>query len=629
MKKDERKNELNDDENTEKKTDENNKKPEKDKDKENKKKKLFNKKTGKLALALVIVLLLNITYRVIEANNPNKPTEISYNAFVKKMNKKQIETVYYYSKADTTVECIDKKGKHYEFTNPSTDEFKVTLLEHGIEIKTPSKIKKETIVAKIKSTISTIYPIAIVIFFYAAMKEQVDALVTSNKAVEDSEKPKVKFDDIAGLTKTKKELGFIVEFMKDPSKFESKGVKMPSGILLYGPPGTGKTMMAKAIAGEANVPFYYKSGSDFVELYAGNGARKVRSLFKEAKENAPCIIFIDEIDALGMKRAGDSNNQEANQTINAFLAEIDGFSGSEGVLVIGATNMIDKLDQAFVRPGRFDKHICIPLPDSKEERFELFKLYSKGKELAEDVNLEELAKKSVWFSGADIEALMNDAALKSFMDNEDKQKGIISKKNIDDAFYEKLTKGHKKDRTESEKRREVKITAWHEAGHAIVTRLLTNDEVVTVTIAGSTSGVGGFTQPIPANQTLKAKKELLNEISCLYGGRAAEELLFGNKNDVTTGASNDIKEATNRIKELVSEYGMTEKYGMLNLDSMETIDKKDIIDEMKRISDKCYETALSVLSDNIDILRATANTLIEKETINGEELDEIIEKNKR
>ena len=629
MKKDERKNELNDDENIEKKIDEKNKESEKSEDKEDKKKKLFNKKTGKIALALVIILLLNITYRIIEANNPNKPTEISYNAFVKKMDKKQIETVYYYSKADTTVECIDKKGKHYEFTNPSTDEFKVTLLEHGIEIKTPSKIKKETIVAKIKSTISTIYPIAIVIFFYAAMKEQVDALVTSNKAVEDSEKPKVKFDDIVGLTKTKKELGFIVEFMKDPSKFENKGVKMPSGILLYGPPGTGKTMMAKAIAGEANVPFYYKSGSDFVELYAGNGARKVRSLFKEAKENAPCIIFIDEIDALGMKRAGDNNNQEANQTINAFLAEIDGFSGSEGVLVIGATNMIDKLDQAFVRPGRFDKHICIPLPDSKEERFELFKLYSKGKELAEDVNLEELAKKSVWFSGADIEALMNDAALKSFMDNEDKQKGIISKKNIDDAFYEKLTKGHKKDRTESEKRREVKITAWHEAGHAIVTRLLANDEVVTITIAGSTSGVGGFTQPIPTNQTLKAKKELLNEISYLYGGRAAEELLFGNKNDVTTGASNDIKEATNRIKELVSEYGMTEKYGMLNLDSMEMIDKKDIIDEMKRISDECYETALSVLSDNIDILRATANTLIEKETINGEKLDEIIEKNKR
>ena len=458
------------------------------------------------------------------------------------------------------------------------------------------------------------------------LKDQMGALFDSNKAIDDSEKPKIKFNDIAGLKKTKKELEFIVEFMKDPKKFEDKGVKMPSGILLYGPPGTGKTMMAKAIAGEANVPFYYKSGSDFVELYAGNGARKVRNLFKEAKENAPCIIFIDEIDALGMKRTEGSNNQEANQTINAFLAEIDGFSGSEGVLVIGATNMIDKLDQAFVRPGRFDKHICIPLPDNKEERLDLFKLYSKNKKLSEEVDLTEWSKKSVWFSGADIESLMNDAALKSVMDNEQDKQGIISNKNMEDAFYEKVTKGHKKDRTETEKEKQTEIVAYHEAGHAIVTRLLSNDEVVTVTIAGSTSGVGGFTQPIPNKQSLKTKKDILNEISYLYGGRAAEELLFGNKDDVTTGASNDIQVATNKIKDLVSDYGMTEKYGMLNLSSMEIIDKKDIIEEMKKISNECYDKAYRLLKDNFEVLKETANLLIEKETINGEELEEVIKK---
>lgn len=582
-------------------------------------KKKNQKNIKKIVLSLSVAALFAFGAAYIkEKSDENKVKEITYNTFVKKMNNKKIKTVYYYSKTDSTIECIDNKNKHYEFTNPSTDDFKVTLLKNGIEIKTPKSVKKENTIYKIKSIISTIYPIALIFLIYESLKGQ---LALNDDALDDSDKPKIKFTDVIGLEKTKEEMKFLVEFMKDPKKFKDSGVKIPAGILLYGPPGTGKTLLAKAIAGEANVPFYSKSGSDFVELYAGNGARKVRNLFKEAKKNAPCIVFIDEIDALGSKRSGAGGNSESTQTVNAFLNELGGFSGNEGILVIGATNMLDKLDPAFIRSGRFDKHICVPLPENKEERFEMFKLYSKNKKVSSDVDFMKWAKKTCGFGGADIETIMNNAALKSLM-NENKE---ITNDDIESAFYEKLTKGQKKTRTEEENQRQLKIVAWHEAGHAVITKLLTNDEVVSVTIAGSTSGVGGFTQSIPDKQTLQSKNDILNKIVCLYGGRAAEQLFFGNSQDVTTGAENDIKVATDMINRLVTEYGMSSSYGLLNLSEIEIADKKEIMNEMKMISNSCYEKALDILNNNKSLLEKTANLLIEKETISGDELNEVID----
>lgn len=582
-----------------------------------KKKNQKNIKKIVLSLSVAALFVFGAAY-IKEKSDESKVKEITYNAFVKKMNNKKIKTVYYYSKTDSTIECVDKKNKRYEFTNPSTDDFKVTLLKNGIEIKTPKSVKKENTIYKIKSIISTIYPIALIFLIYESLKGQ---LASNDDALDDSDKPKIKFTDVIGLEKTKEEMKFLVEFMKDPKKFKDSGVKIPAGILLYGPPGTGKTLLAKAIAGEANVPFYSKSGSDFVELYAGNGARKVRNLFKEAKKNAPCIVFIDEIDALGSKRSGAGGNSESTQTVNAFLNELGGFSGNEGILVIGATNMLDKLDPAFIRSGRFDKHICVPLPENKEERFEMFKLYSKNKKVSSDVDFMKWAKKTCGFGGADIETIMNNAALKSLM-NENKE---ITNEDIESAFYEKLTKGQKKTRTEEENQRQLKIVAWHEAGHAVITKLLTNDEVVSVTIAGSTSGVGGFTQSIPDKQKLQSKNDILNKIVCLYGGRAAEQLFFGNSQDVTTGAENDIKVATDMINRLVTEYGMSSSYGLLNLSEIEIADKKEIMNEMKKISNSCYEKALDILNNNKLLLEKTANLLIEKETISGDELNEVID----
>lgn len=576
--------------------------------------KKFNYKT----LLAIIFASLFIVSSFLLSNNESPAKDITYNEFTKMVEEKQVDTVYYVQELKY-VEVVDKKENKYQFVNPNNDDFKLMLLEKDLKIEEPASYKTLTMIVSVFRSILSLYPLVLIYLFIKMMGSQ---LFTGGDApIESNVIPDLEFKDIAGLKSVKKELSFLIEFLQDPKKFEEKDIYMPHGMLLYGPPGTGKTMLARAIAGEAKVPFFYKSGSDFVELYVGNGARKVRELFKEARAHAPCIIFIDEIDALAVRR-GQQSNQEANQTVNAFLAEIDGFNSKDGVFVIGATNLIESLDQAFIRPGRFDKHICVPLPDNKEERLELFKLYSKKKQFDDDVDLDYWAKQTVWFSGADIKTLLNDAALKSLMAGEE----AISNKCMEDAFYEKLTKGHKKERNKEEQQREAEIVAWHEAGHALIGKIFCNMSIPSVTIIGSTSGVGGFTLQLPEKTTLLTKEDLLNDVTLAYGGRIAEHLLTGDKNKVTTGASNDIKVSTERIKAMVMSYGMTDVFGMLDVENVEFVNNNKIMETMLEISNKCYENGYELLSRNKELLKKTAELLMEKETINETELDELIEK---
>lgn len=424
--------------------------------------------------------------------------------------------------------------------------------------------------------------------------------------------PSVRFKDIAGNESVRNDINFMVDFLKSPSRYREMGARMPKGIIFYGPPGTGKTLYAKAIAGEAGVPFFSVSGSDFVEMYVGVGAKRVRELFAEARKKTPSIVFIDEIDAVGKKRGLD-NNTEKDQTINALLTELDGFSTEEGIIVIGATNRIDMLDDALIRPGRFDKHIAIPLPEYKD-RLKILEIHGKNKRFDESVNFEDLAKLTIGFSGAGLESLLNESAILATS----RGKNQIDFEDIDDAYYKVVMKGDKKS-TKDTHADQLKLVAWHEAGHALVAKLLTKKSIPKITIVPSTSGAGGVTFIIPEKAGLHTKMDLLNDIKISYGGRIAEYLLMGDYDLTTTGASQDIKHATNLIVGMIKEFGMTEEFGMLYLE--DHFSKGSIIQEAKAISKKLYAETEELLTTYREKLADLAALLIERETIGEEELD--------
>lgn len=431
----------------------------------------------------------------------------------------------------------------------------------------------------------------------------------------DEEEDVITFKDVAGHKEVKKDLKFLIDFMKNPEKYRKMGARMPKGIIFYGPPGTGKTLLAKAIAGEAKVPFFSVSGSDFVEKYVGVGAKRVRELFKKAREKAPCIIFIDEIDAVGRQR-GQTENSEVDQTINALLTELDGFNSSEGIVVIAATNRVDMLDSALTRPGRFDRHIAIPLPE-QEERLELLKLHSKNKKLGADVSLEKLAKMTIGFSGADLENLLNESAILAVS----REKEEITMEEIDEALFKIILKGNKKPNDKNSE--DYKLIAYHEAGHALCAKLLTNKSIPKVTIIGSTSGAGGVTFMTPKDG-LHTKEDLINEIKISYAGRAAEYLYTKNINRVTTGAAQDIKQATNYIIKMINEFGMNDEIGMIDLSYFKSSGEREVLREAIKLSKQLYEETVELLRKNYDVLRRIAERLIEKETILEDELDSLI-----
>ena len=447
-----------------------------------------------------------------------------------------------------------------------------------------------------------------------------------------AEKTKVTFNDVAGVDEEKEELEEIVEFLKTPKKFTDMGARIPKGVLLVGQPGTGKTLLAKAVAGEAGVPFFSISGSEFVEMFVGVGASRVRDLFEQAKKNAPSIIFIDEIDAVGRQRGAGlgGGHDEREQTLNQLLVEMDGFGTNEGVIVLAATNRPDVLDKALLRPGRFDRQIVVSAPDVKA-REQILEVHARKKKLAEDVDLKTVAKNTSGFAGADLENILNEAALLAARRNLD----YIGMKEIEDAMV-KVTMGpEKKTRVRSEK--ENKLVAYHEAGHAVVSRYLpTQDKVHQISIVPR-GMAGGYTMYRPAeDKSFRSKTEMEESIVSLLGGRVAEKLIL---DDISTGASNDIERATAISRAMVTKYGMSERLGTITFgaDQEEVFLGRDlahakeyseetaaIIDEeVKKIVDAGYEKAINILSEHVDKLHAVAKVLLEKEKIDGDEFDKI------
>ena len=442
---------------------------------------------------------------------------------------------------------------------------------------------------------------------------------------------KVNFTNVAGLEEEKEELEEVVDFLKNPQKYTSVGARIPKGMLLVGPPGTGKTLLAKAVAGEAGVPFFSISGSDFVEMFVGVGASRVRDLFEEAKKNAPCIIFIDEIDAVARRRGTGmgGGHDEREQTLNQLLVEMDGFGVNEGIIVMAATNRVDILDPAILRPGRFDRKVAVGRPDVKG-REEILKVHSKEKPLSEDVDLHRVAQTTAGFTGADLENLMNEAAIISARDN----RRFIRQADIDKAFVKVGIGAEKKSRVISEK--DKKITAYHEAGHAILFHVLPDvGPVHTVSIIPTGVGAAGYTMPLPEkDEMFNTKGKMLQNIMVDLGGRIAEEIIF---KDVTTGASQDIKQASKLARAMVTQYGMSDRVGMIQYGSDEDevfIGRDlahtksygngiaDVIDEeVKRIVDECYSKAKKIILEHEDVLHSCAALLIEKEKIGQEEFE--------
>ena len=453
----------------------------------------------------------------------------------------------------------------------------------------------------------------------------------SRAVMETGGSKKVLFKDVAGLQEEKEELEEVVDFLKNPNMYTSLGARIPKGILLVGPPGTGKTLLAKAVAGEAGVPFFSISGSNFVEMFVGVGASRVRDLFEQAKRNAPCIIFIDEIDAVARRRGTGlgGGHDEREQTLNQMLVEMDGFGVNEGIIVMAATNRVDILDPAILRPGRFDRKVAAGRPDVKG-REEILKVHTKNKPLGSDVNLRRVAQTTAGFTGADLENLLNEAAIIAAKEN----RAYMMQADIQKAFIKVGIGAEKKSRVISEK--EKRITAYHEAGHAILFHVLPDvGPVYTVSIIPTGVGAAGYTMPLPERDDMfNTKGKMLQTIIVDLGGRVAEELVF---DDITTGASQDIKQATSLAKAMVTKYGMSDKLGLISYggDEEEVFIGRDLahdrgygeqiageIDkEVKNIIDSCYEKARKIISDNRGVLDACAELLLEKEKITREEFE--------
>ena len=447
---------------------------------------------------------------------------------------------------------------------------------------------------------------------------------------------KVNFTNVAGLEEEKEELEEVVDFLKNPQKYTSVGARIPKGMLLVGPPGTGKTLLAKAVAGEAGVPFFSISGSDFVEMFVGVGASRVRDLFEEAKKNAPCIVFIDEIDAVARRRGTGmgGGHDEREQTLNQLLVEMDGFGANEGIIVLAATNRVDILDPAILRPGRFDRKVMVGRPDVKG-RLEILQVHAKGKPLGDDVDLEQVARTTAGFTGADLENLLNEAAILAAKDG----RVYLQQEDIRRAFVKVGIGAEKKSRVISDK--EKKITAFHEAGHAILFHVLPDvGPVYSVSIIPTGVGAAGYTMPLPEkDEMFNTKGKMLQDITVSLGGRVAEELIF---DDITTGASQDIKQATAYAKSMVTKFGMSEALGLVSYgdDNDEVFIGRDfghtsrgygeqvattIDSEVKRIIDECYDRAKTIIKEHEAVLYKCADLLLEKEKITREEFEALFE----
>ena len=520
-----------------------------------------------------------------------------------------------YEHRDPTFKVVTEDTT-YKVLSPQNGYLKEFLLLNDVKIKDPDFILP---LGKLIFDIAiTLLPLTIFILllFYLFKSRMGSMSKVGSEVASNQNMSTYSFKSIAGHKETKEDLMPLISFLKNPNKYSILGARLPKGVILYGPPGTGKTLLAKAMAGEAGIPFFATNASEFVEMYVGVGASRIRNLFKKARENTPCIIFIDELEALARESSLD-NNSEKEQTLKQLLTELDGFSTTEGILVVGATNHLEKLNKTFVRSGRFDRHVAVGLPD-KDERLSILKIHAKSKKISKSVSLEEIAQKTTGFSGADLEKILNEAALFATLN----KKLEIDKNDIDDAFYKNVMKGYKKNARHKNKK-QLNIVAWHEAGHALVAKNVANLTVNNVNIIPSTSGAGGVTFIEPKNEGLQSKIDLENEVKVSYAGRIAEELYCKDKDQITTGAYNDIQQATEKIKTMIMLCGMSDM-GMLNLSSFKD-SEQEILKESKKISKRIYDETYEYLLKNKDLLGKLANTLLEKENLEKEEIEEILE----
>lgn len=582
-------------------------KPEKD----NLKKKLRKNRIASTIMAtfIVICIIIGCSPTTRNAIKNSTPKEIKYEKFLKMTENNKVKRIIWSDNKDTFT-FYDTKNKIYSSENPKYDDFKKDMLEKGIDVKETGSI------GKYETPIMIIIQLLMYGVFFGIMVKTMGLGSGIFGKKEKETESKIRFSDVAGLDEVKEDLMTVVDFLKNPEQYKEAGAEIPKGVLLYGPPGTGKTLLAKAVAGEAGVKFKAVSGSDFDEKYVGVGASKMRKLFDEAKENAPCIIFIDEIDSMGGRRHSKQSNYD-RQTLNTLLSEMDGFDGSGGVVVIAATNRIEDLDPALTRPGRFDNHFAVNLPATAKERKIIVDLYAKNKKFSDDVNMENFAKETMGSSPATIKTVLNEAAIIAARKNE----GIITREILDEAWMKQLMEGHLKKNGEKDN---VELVAWHEAGHALA-GLMMGQDLTKVSIIPSTSGAGGATFITPKKLGLFTVDELREQVIMLYSGRNAEQILSeqnGIKNGVTTGASNDIEKATDIIKKMITEYGMNEEFGLLNLEGLDV--KPEIITkEAVKLAQELKEVSYSLLASNIEKLKMIAEKLIEKETLTGEEVKNI------
>ena len=584
-----------------------------------------------MALWLVITLMMIMLYNLFNQQNLSE-TSVSYSDFLSMVNEDRVAEVVLQGQ-ELYVTDVDRN--RFKIYSPHDPELIKILRERGVTIKAKPPAESPWYMSLLVSWFPMIVLIGIWIFFMRQMQSGGGKALSFGKSrarLLSDQQEKVTFEDVAGIDEAKEELGEIVEFLREPKKFTRLGGRIPKGVLLMGSPGTGKTLLARAIAGEAGVPFFSISGSDFVEMFVGVGASRVRDLFVQGKKNAPCIIFIDEIDAVGRHRGAGlgGGHDEREQTLNQLLVEMDGFESNEGVILISATNRPDVLDPALLRPGRFDRQVVVPLPDIRG-REKILKVHMKRTPIADDVDSTVLAKGTPGFSGADLENLVNEAALLAAKRNKEKL-DMNDFEDAKDKVYMGLERKSKVIREEDRK-----TTAYHEGGHALVARSLPYTDTVnkiTIIPRGRAAGITWF---LPEERDFRYKDQLQSELSVAFGGRAAEELVFGR---ISTGAANDIKQATELAQKMVRSWGMSEKLGPLSYDAgdeqiflgREITQHRDYSDETAQTIDAevaglvtaAYSRAMGVLQENMDVLHKLAELLLEKETVLGKELDELI-----